>query len=47
MHEGAADSAVTFAAPETSNVAGTDLLTGPSARTYTWNAGTKLWYPSR
>lgn len=47
VHEGAAGNTLTFAAAGTSNVAdGTsDVITGPSARTFRWNSVTALWYP--
>jgi hypothetical protein len=46
IHEGAAANTITFAASGTSNVAdGTsDVITGPSARTFIWDSVTALWY---
>lgn len=46
IHEGAAANTITFAASGTSNVAdGTaDVITGPSARLFVWDATTALWY---
>jgi hypothetical protein len=46
IHEGAAANTITMAAAGTSNVAdGTsDVITGPSARTYVWDSVTALWY---
>ncbi len=46
IHEGAAANTITMAASGTSNVAdGTsDVITGPSARTYVWDSVTALWY---
>jgi hypothetical protein len=46
IHEGAAANTITFAAAGTSNVAdGTsDVITGPSARTFVWDSVTALWY---
>lgn len=47
IHEGAAANTITYAAAGTSNVAdGTsDVITGPSARTFVWDSITALWYP--
>ena len=49
VHEGAAANTITFAAAGTSNVAdgASDVITGPSARTFIWDAVTALWYPMR
>ena len=46
-HEGAAANTITFAASGTSNVAdgASDVITGPSARIFKWDAVTALWYP--
>lgn len=46
IHEGAAANTITFAASGTSNVAdgASDVITGPSARTFVWDAVTALWY---
>lgn len=46
IHEGAAANTITFAASGTSNVADgvSDVITGPSARTFIWDAVTSLWY---
>lgn len=46
IHEGAAANTLTFAAAGTSNVADgvSDVITGPSARKFKWNAVTSLWY---
>lgn len=46
IHEGAAANTITFAAAGTSNVADgvSDVITGPSARLYIWDATTALWY---
>ncbi len=46
IHEGAAANTITFAASGTSNVAdgASDVITGPSARTYVWDSVTALWY---
>jgi hypothetical protein len=49
IHEGAAANTITFAAAGTSNVADgvSDVITGPSARTYVWDSVTALWYPMK
>lgn len=46
IHEGAAANTITFAASGTSNVADgvSDVITGPSARTFVWDSVTTLWY---
>lgn len=46
IHEGAAANTLTFAASGTSNVADgvSDVITGPSARLFVWDATTALWY---
>lgn len=46
IHEGAAANTLTFAASGTSNVADgvSDVITGPSARSYVWDSVTALWY---
>lgn len=46
IHEGAAANTITFAAAGTSNVAdgASDVITGPSARTFIWDSVTALWY---
>jgi hypothetical protein len=49
LHEGAGPNTITFAAADRSHVADgrTDVITGLTARTYVWDAGNGLWYPSR
>jgi hypothetical protein len=49
IHEGAPANTITFAAADTSHVAdgAADSITGLSSRTYVWNAGNNLWYPSK
>lgn len=46
IHEGAAANTITFAAAGTSNVAdGTsDVITGPTCRSFIWDSITALWY---
>lgn len=46
VHEGAAGNTITFAASGTSNVAdgASDVITGPSARSFVWDSVTSLWY---
>lgn len=46
VHEGAAANTITFAASGTSNVAdgASDVITGPSARSFVWDSVTALWY---
>lgn len=49
IHEGAAANTITFAASGTSNVAdGTsDVITGPTARSFVWDSITALWYATK
>lgn len=49
VHEGAASNTITFAAADTSHVADgrADVIPGLTARSYVWDAGTNLWYPSK
>lgn len=49
IHEGAAANTITFAAAGTSNVSDgvSDVITGPTSRSFKWDATTLLWYPQK
>jgi hypothetical protein len=49
IHEGTPANTITFAAADMSHVAGgaAASIPGLSSRTYVWNAGNNLWYPSQ